>query len=267
LVAPQLFQATSTDIGELLKSLFFIPFEKNNGLVQPTLFVGWTLNYEMFFYSLLGAALIVRDDLSRNLLLIAGLTTLTILGLVLRPNDVIVAFFTAPFLLNFVFGIAIGVLTPYVPTKASKSALAGVLTLSALALIIQFVATIMLPTVHTVVTGGVTSALMVGGLVIAERWGWRITSPTIILLGNATYSIYLTHPFVAATMERLSPYFSLTPASHFFALIFTMALALIVGVLVYRHVELPLSELARKVRFPGYRPARPQSAAAQQSNG
>src|SRR3954451_25277970 len=43
-VAPTLLQATSTNPLELLKSLFFVPFVKSNGLVQPVLFLGWTLN-------------------------------------------------------------------------------------------------------------------------------------------------------------------------------------------------------------------------------
>src|SRR6185437_14170487 len=49
LIAPTLLQFTTASWGQLLKSLFFIPFAKANGDVQPVLFLGWTLNYEMFF--------------------------------------------------------------------------------------------------------------------------------------------------------------------------------------------------------------------------
>src|SRR4029434_7909282 len=52
LFIPAAVQATSANPIQLLKSLLFIPFVKSNGLVHPVLFVGWTLNYEMFFYAL-----------------------------------------------------------------------------------------------------------------------------------------------------------------------------------------------------------------------
>ena len=58
--APGLVKATSANFDELIKSLLFVPFAKENGLVQPTLFVGWTLNYEMMFYALFAAALFLR---------------------------------------------------------------------------------------------------------------------------------------------------------------------------------------------------------------
>jgi exopolysaccharide production protein ExoZ len=44
---PFLFKATRPNVVELLKSLVFIPFAKSNGIMQPVLFLGRTLNYEM----------------------------------------------------------------------------------------------------------------------------------------------------------------------------------------------------------------------------
>ena len=58
LVAPSLLQTSHMQWGELFKSLVFVPFRKANGLVQPVLFVGWTLNYEMFFYLMFAAGLL-----------------------------------------------------------------------------------------------------------------------------------------------------------------------------------------------------------------
>src|SRR5689334_8064102 len=47
-VAPQVMGATRADSAELIKSLLFIPFVKEDGRTQPLLFLGWTLNVEMF---------------------------------------------------------------------------------------------------------------------------------------------------------------------------------------------------------------------------
>jgi exopolysaccharide production protein ExoZ len=42
---PFLLKTTRPDVVELVKSLLFIPFAKANGIMQPVLFLGWTLNY------------------------------------------------------------------------------------------------------------------------------------------------------------------------------------------------------------------------------
>ena len=57
---PHLMNATRALPSELLKSLFFIPFQKSNGLYQPILFVGWTVNYEMFFYIMLSLGVLIN---------------------------------------------------------------------------------------------------------------------------------------------------------------------------------------------------------------
>ncbi len=49
-IAPQWMTATRASAPDLLRSLLFIPFYKENGLIRPLLFVGWSLNYEMLFY-------------------------------------------------------------------------------------------------------------------------------------------------------------------------------------------------------------------------
>ena len=59
-VLPQLFQNTDPSFSNLLKSLFFVPYEKPNGLIQPIVFVGWTLNIEMPFYAIDAIGLFMR---------------------------------------------------------------------------------------------------------------------------------------------------------------------------------------------------------------
>ena len=51
----------------LAKSLLFIPFDRD-GRVEPIISVGWTLNYEMFFYLLFALGLFVRLALMRTML-------------------------------------------------------------------------------------------------------------------------------------------------------------------------------------------------------
>jgi peptidoglycan/LPS O-acetylase OafA/YrhL len=49
IIRPDFLLTTTFNINNLLLSLAFIPYIKESGLTQPILFLGWTLNYEMFF--------------------------------------------------------------------------------------------------------------------------------------------------------------------------------------------------------------------------
>ena len=62
LIVPYLFENTTANFEHLFKSLFFIPFDKNGLGYFPILYVGWTLNYEMFFYLLFAIALIFHSE-------------------------------------------------------------------------------------------------------------------------------------------------------------------------------------------------------------
>jgi exopolysaccharide production protein ExoZ len=58
-VKPDLLIATTANLPNYLKSLFFIPYFKENGSLTPMLAVGWTLNYEMFFYLCIWISLVL----------------------------------------------------------------------------------------------------------------------------------------------------------------------------------------------------------------
>jgi peptidoglycan/LPS O-acetylase OafA/YrhL len=47
-------------LGDLVRSFAFIPYRNEAGMLQPVYGLGWTLNYEMFFYALFALALLHR---------------------------------------------------------------------------------------------------------------------------------------------------------------------------------------------------------------
>ncbi len=58
LVVPAWLNATTANLTDLAKSLFLIPYKREDGGTFPMLFLGWTLEYEMFFYFAFGLALV-----------------------------------------------------------------------------------------------------------------------------------------------------------------------------------------------------------------
>jgi peptidoglycan/LPS O-acetylase OafA/YrhL len=98
---------------------------------------------------------------------------------------------------------------------------------------------------------GAPAVVLVASGLIAERAGLVLSQGWVQTLGAASYSVYLTHFFctqvVTKAAERLAGFgpvlmWALAPVAFL--------LVAMVGVFVHRRVELPLTELARKVIAP-----------------
>ncbi|PZN94338.1 MAG: acyltransferase, partial [Hyphomicrobiales bacterium] len=58
-VVPAALNSGAPDLGQIMASYLFWPAVSTQGLVQPVYSLGWTLNYEMLFYVLFAAALVL----------------------------------------------------------------------------------------------------------------------------------------------------------------------------------------------------------------
>lgn len=58
-IKPELLNSTTANITNYLKSIFFIPYLKEDGAQIPMIAVGWTLNYEMYFYVCIWLSIVV----------------------------------------------------------------------------------------------------------------------------------------------------------------------------------------------------------------
>lgn len=250
LVLPSLLNTTRADPLWLAQSLLFIPFEKSPGIVQPMLFVGWTLNYEMFFYAVF-AAFLLMPGRHRYLMLAAALVALVVAGRLLEPAAVPLRFYTDPILLEFAMGALIGVALPYLPVVRARAAIAALLALAlVLAAILAFVS---LP-VHRVVDNGVPAALLVVVALVLERSGvvcpWRWPR----LTGDISYSLYLTHAFVLYAVGHLA--LAVIPTAPLVPLLVTAAAVAgttVASLVTFHLVERPATAWVRELLRP--RPA------------
>jgi exopolysaccharide production protein ExoZ len=62
LLVPSVLRVTHIAPWAIIGSYLFVPSFNHDGDIAPILFVGWTLNFEMFFYLLLAIALKFRLD-------------------------------------------------------------------------------------------------------------------------------------------------------------------------------------------------------------
>jgi exopolysaccharide production protein ExoZ len=226
--------------GQILCSYLFIPALNPEHLFEPVVVVGWTLNFEMAFYLLFALALALRRPplwILAAPLLWFGLWTM------FRPaiGPVWLQFFQNSLVLEFLFGVLLALALRWIrhiPWPVGLLLLAaGIVPL--FTWLPRNPLTFMLE--RGLVWGLPALTVVLGAVVLEPRWGAR--SPRWALeLGNASYSIYLVHtlvlPGIGLLLARVQH-----PHRHEigFGLSVAILLSTVAGVLVYRLVELPLT--------------------------
>jgi exopolysaccharide production protein ExoZ len=212
---------------KIAQSLFFFPIDGQ----QPVLPVGWTLNLEMMFYAIFALGLAMPKRLGLGFVL----ACILFMGTARFYLNVPIPFYvwTEPVILEFAFGMAIGILF-----KAGLRFNAiGSLALFSVGLLAfgyyasdfhQYSGTSVRPLVW-----GVPWAFVVAGVVLSGR---EFSSPLwrpLVFIGNASYSIYLWHYFVGRWpgLDRI-------PHTMLVSSIIALT-SLWLGILAYKLVEEP----------------------------
>ncbi|HTM78373.1 MAG TPA: acyltransferase [Devosia sp.] len=251
-LAPALFKTTTFTWPHFLKSLFFIVHEApGRGGTSPLLSLGWTLNYEVYFY-LAFAALAVLAARLRIVVLTVAFLGLWLLGLLLPSGDPVLQFYLNVSPLGFAAGCWIGYRVLRRPLSMSR--LSGtLLSLVAVAGLALALADQQQPSgVLLSFAGQLAVAISVLVLGLSLEAGWT-RQRLLERLGDASYAIYLTHMFVIGGAlgvgERV---FDLTsPPAVITAALVCIVLAVIAGVITHEIIEKPLLQL-----FRGHQPRR-----------
>lgn len=246
LLAPSLLNREFLDPGYILASYLFIPVERPDGLVQPFYPLGWTLNDEMLFYALFAAA--IGLPLRRAAaVVVAALAGLVAAGRWLAPLPQPLAFWTDPIVLEFAAGVVLGMLR--VAGVRLPGWGRGALAAAALVgLGLVGADPDGLAAVPRAVAYGGPAALLVaaaalgpagdarGGLLVRLGAG----------LGDASYALYLLHPFAIRLAREVFWRTGLAAISGPLPFVIAALAASIAGaVLVYRFVERPLTRSTR----------------------
>lgn len=234
-----------------IQSLLFIPHENSGlpGAILPMLKLGWTLNYEVLFY-LCFAALIGLSPLSRTLALTALFTLLIGIVAALSPDWVPLRFWANTIIFEFIFGCIIGMLLLNgALTKLPASAWLAILLAAITAMVaLSFQ---LAPTFWRFLQWGLPAAAIVAAFAALEqhaRAPWR--SGALHFLGDASYSIYLTHAYVVVAFRVLWQKLAL-PAEGWGPVLLFVFFCVIVGIaagcVTYFLLERPLTNAARSL--------------------
>lgn len=100
----------SSSIPHVIASYAFFPWPAPDGRIGPVYALGWSLNFEIFFYAFFAAAMFLRPRWA-----LAALT-LFFLGLAALhpyfPEPGALAFWSSPYILEFVIGMWLSLLAP-----------------------------------------------------------------------------------------------------------------------------------------------------------
>ncbi len=248
---PSWVQSTVANPLQLLDSLCFIPFKKSNGFVQPLLFLGWSLNYEMFFYLLFAFGLGCRNYLLGVYGVVALLCCFVFIGLWFQPTGVILAFYTDPRILEFALGVAVALWCDRLPGQFSVRPIwlvsASIVSLGLIMAAPDVWPIIKWPSLSMFLFVGFPSAILVAAAVLLERWDWNIESALVIAVGDASYVLYLSHPYLISPLQRVALKLHPTGLVSVGLAALLIFLAVLLGYLLHIYVERPMSRLAREL--------------------
>lgn len=259
LLTPAVALHSSFDWDAIVKSLLFIPDLNVEGEFRPVLGVGWTLNFEMFFYALFGLALSTGVKPIRFMAPI--LLILSALSLVTSPAmPEVLRFWCDPIVLDFLAGMLIA---GWIRRGGSVPETAAWL-IGACGLAYLFVPGLPRPgasaaLLASLLTTCAAAAVIVAAMALEGRTGKYVPGP-VLHLGAASYSLYLVHPLVAPAVPQVLGKLELIWPQVSVAL--SVLAAVIAALFAYRFVEAPLSDAADRIgRRRGWLDAGPPSAA------
>lgn len=238
ILLPQLINSTDLGLAKLFFSLAFLP-DPVSATSNPALTVGWTLNFEAFFYCVVAVTVGLSGD--RTLTVTMATLVLAVLAGLLIDGGVMFDFWTQPIILEFAFGILIwrfGQPIAALPWFRSAWGIGIPLLFSALAITGTYDDT------WRVIVWGIPAALFVLGVVPLMT----ARLPLLARLGDWSYSTYLLHIYVVQFYVKLAA--NRTGGNPWlFALEITLALvatAVLSGLLHIRF-ELPMTRTLQRL--------------------
>ena len=212
-----------------------------NAFVVPVLTVGWTLSFELLFYAAIAIGLATRP-----LVPVACFAAFLVLGL--NTDSALFDFLGSPMIIEFLLGMCLAKVRRDLRIALPLAAIAiGVIVSQPVEMHGPDMTFVPEQALQRALMWGVPSAALLYAALCLES---RVRSEAFdfgVLLGDASFSIYLFHRLVYVLLEA--------------NWLIELAAAIIVGIAAYRYIEKPLMEMRRR-RPLQVRSAQPRQAIA-----
>lgn len=246
------------DATMILTSFLFIPYDcqgYGSDYPFPILDLGWSLNYEIFFY-LLFACLISRQRQQAVAILCGLLAAAALLGWLFPPAYTAPRFWLRPLTLEFAAGAVVAL------AYRNRVELSGGyrIALCITAVMIWWLLPMSLldstsgPGSYSwarLICDGIPAICLLAAAtlgkpprVVSERPAWLIG---LTNLGDSSYALYLLHPFILIVMQRLVKGRLMDADLLWPLVIATVAFAIVAAQLVHKYIEKPLIQWLREL--------------------
>lgn len=195
LLIPSLYKSAVVNAEAVVKSLLFIPYTSlsNPEYIAPILNPGWTLNYEMYFYALFAIALLMPPK-TRIWCVTAIITVVFIFANVFSNSGSISTFYSSSIVFEFTLGMMLAVLFRK-KVRVSTGFAWALLTVGAVLLFLQE------SSLPRIVQYGIPALMIVTGTLYIGIGNNRFFE----MLGDSSYSLYLSHSFTLGACRAVLP--------------------------------------------------------------
>jgi len=235
--SPAALRHSSVSPVYIVASYLFIPWSNpGSGQISPVLELGWTLNYEMYFYTLFACSLLLP--------LRAGVLILSFwfIGSVITGSVTVLTpalrYLSSPLILEFAGGAAIAFL--YIKGVTLPRRVRIVIGCVALTWLPAFFA--LEPDSQRAIGCGIPATMLVAIVTLGQtrenRAGRRLKD-LLAGLGNCSYSLYLCHMFVIRGVTAVLGRFVSGPVSVALYTLICTGTIVTVAWASYRYLEVP----------------------------
>ncbi len=250
---PELAIHRLPSLWNIVASIFLIPSHLPDGRIGVVIVVGWTLSLELLFYLSFALALkLRRPPLS---VLVPTLGTIGLIGCFLHPGSPVLATLANPMILEFIAGVALGILSPGLSAALSPVA-SQIVPWIAISMSCATLFFAPLPTSQPerVLLWGGAALILVAGTALLEQRNPKF--PRLLLeMGDASYSIYLLQtlllPALAFLLVRLR--FNDLRIGFVLCLLLSLTTCIIGGLISFRYLERPTTGWLRRRLAPSPR--------------
>jgi peptidoglycan/LPS O-acetylase OafA/YrhL len=231
----------------IISSYLFIPAANSKGHIFPFLEIGWTLNYEMFFYFIFVLSLFIKKRNTGVLALLFFIVFSSLAGYYIPEKYTALKFWSDPIILEFGYGIILAILYD----KGIRISVAWKWIMMVAAIMFDCVVILFLSKYindYRFFLLGIPMTVFFAAMALEEKnskhsklYMWMFG------IGLSSYSLYLAHPFIlrSVTVVFLKLRWA-TPTAWVFAAILMFTLAVVVSKLSYKYIEMPSQKKVRQ---------------------
>lgn len=244
--------------GSLIASFLFWPYPRVDGFAFPVHLLGWTLNYEMFFYAVFALAILLPRRIAVPAVCLAFLAIVAIGRATVLPLPFL--FWANLIILEFCYGMLIAL--AYREGLRLPPAAAWALGIAAVAGYASMYSPPEAWGEWRVLFWGLPSAALVAACALSDStWHPGPAGRFFGLLGDASYSLYLVHPLTFPLVRwTIGRWFDFSGAPWLYAAI-AWASAVAASIVCYRMFERPITRALQRWLRERQRPPAPSRSA------